>query len=505
MTRWLIAISLCWATLAAAETKRVAIVVGANAGTADQTALHYAESDAGKLARTLAELGDVAPENLFLLQGKRLADISDAFARAKRRIGEFQRDPANRVVVLFYFSGHSDGVALELGRERLTFAELRRWLATSGADVRVALIDSCKSGALIASKGGTLGPAFQIRLTDELSSKGEALLTSSAADEVSLESSEIGGSYFTHHFVSGLRGAADVSGDGRVTLSEAYQYPYAHTITTTGETIVGPQHPAYDYRFSGRGDLVLTELAKPTASLQLPNGFQRGLVIDIARDQVIAELTSDARPQVAVQPGRYAIRAWRDGKMRAGRLMVAANERRVVRWDELADAESAATRSKGQAELAIQREPPALVISAGLEKGITQPMGMVPSTRVELRMRSGLSVAVMAGTAFHGNTADSHRETPTFLVAGYHVGLQRGALGMWAGIEAGGGLVITTYSGTSMTDYTPAELLAPTAGASYRLTANIALAIEGAVSTVFQNSSTTTLVPALWLGAQLDL
>ena len=224
-------------------THRVAMVVGNNAGNGDRPALHYAETDASKFADVLVELGGVAPADLFLLQGKDLATLQAALAHAKQRIAAFHADPTSRVVVLFYFSGHSDGEALELGSERLTFAQLRAWLATAGADVRVALVDSCKSGALLAAKGGTPGPAFQIRLTDDVASTGEALLTSSAADEVALESREIGGSFFTHHFISGLRGAADTSGDGTVTLTEAYQYAYAHTIKTTGDTVIGPQHP----------------------------------------------------------------------------------------------------------------------------------------------------------------------------------------------------------------------------------------------------------------------
>lgn len=121
------------------------------------------------------------PDDLFLLQGRDLASLTRALALAGRRVIAHQRDPSNRVVLLFYFSGHSDGVALELGRERLAFAELRHWLPGSGAEVRVALVDSCKSGALLSAKGGRPAPAFQIRLTDQLASAGEAVLTSSAS------------------------------------------------------------------------------------------------------------------------------------------------------------------------------------------------------------------------------------------------------------------------------------------------------------------------------------
>jgi uncharacterized caspase-like protein len=55
---------------------------------------------------------------------------------------------------------------------------------------------------------------------------GEVVITSSSADELSQESDEVGGSYFTHYLLSGLRGAADTSGDGEVTLDEAYRYVY---------------------------------------------------------------------------------------------------------------------------------------------------------------------------------------------------------------------------------------------------------------------------------------
>ena len=144
--------------LAHAETRRVAVIVGNNAGGPDETPLHYAETDAGKLARVLAELGGVAPDDLFLLQGKDLAALDDTFALAKQRIADVPRTRRIASSSSSTSPGHSDGIALELGRDRLAYADLRRWLAPTGADVRVALVDSCKSGALLAAKGGTHGP-----------------------------------------------------------------------------------------------------------------------------------------------------------------------------------------------------------------------------------------------------------------------------------------------------------------------------------------------------------
>jgi caspase domain-containing protein len=320
-----------------ASTKRIAVIVGNNQGNAGRPQLHYADADAAKFAHVLVELGGVAPADLFLLEDQSAAALSKTFEQVRQRVLGFHKDPGVRVVIVFYFSGHSDGVALELGRDRVTFSELRRWLASAGADVRIALVDSCKSGALLATKGGKPSAGFQIRMTDELASTGEVLLTSSAADEIALESSEIGGSFFTHHFVSGLRGAADISGDGLVTLTEAYQYAYARTVKTTGETIVGVQHPAYDYRLSGQGELVLAELSKRSGTLQLPSGFDRIVVIDVAHAQVIAEITAGSRATIAVPPGRYEIRASRSDAMFAGAVTVEHGPR-VVSSNELAPA-----------------------------------------------------------------------------------------------------------------------------------------------------------------------
>lgn len=497
--------AVAWCAVAQAETRRVAVIVGNNAGGPDETPLHYAETDAGKLARVLAELGGVAPDDLFLVQGKGLAALDETFALAKQRIATYQKDASNRVILVFYFSGHSDGVALELGRDRLAYADLRRWLASTGADVRVALVDSCKSGALLAAKGGTHGPAFQIRLTDDLASTGEALLTSSAADEVALESREIGGSFFTHHFVSGLRGAADASGDGVVTLAEAYEYAYAHTIAATGETVIGPQHPAYDYRLAGQGELVLTELNRPTASIELPHGFERALITEIARDQVIAELTTDARPVIAVQPGRYGIRVKRDGKLVAGRITVAANEKRIVKWDELTVTEVVTTRKKGpDDDLAVAVAPaPRLVIAGGVGAGVADGLGVMPSLRAEVWLPARVTVAITADTRDSG----SFRESATALLVGYRSGLERGPLSAWAGLEAGVGLFVQTPMSRSAAT-SGALVGAPALGASISLDSRFAIAIEAALPVALLRRDGTTAavpLPAAWLGLRMEL
>lgn len=329
-----------------AETRRVAIVVGNNAGDASEKPLHYAEEDALKIADVLTQLGDVHEGNLFLLKGGGKRALQEVIAQATGLLAKVRENPADRSILIFYYSGHSDGEALELGSDRVSYAELRASLAATRADVRVVVVDGCKSGALSQSKGGERAAPFEIRLSDQLDATGEVVLTSSAADELALESREIRGSFFTHHLVSGLRGAADTSGDGRVTLAEAYQYAFDHTLSATASTGLR-QHPGYDYRLAGKGELVLTEVTHPSASLELPEGFERALIVLVRRDQVLAELTSDAARRLALSPGEYAVRVWKGTQAYAARVNVVAGEVRRVAWSELGRVPSAQVASKG--------------------------------------------------------------------------------------------------------------------------------------------------------------
>ncbi|WP_338873560.1 caspase family protein [Myxococcus stipitatus] len=326
---------LCATLPAQAGTRRIAVLVGHNVGSGTRPPLRYAEADAVKLAGVLTDLGDVADTDLIVLRGKGLATVREALAAAARKVDALRGTPDTRVVLLFYFSGHSDGVALELGTERLLYKDLRDWLEATRADVRLAIVDSCRSGALLQVKGGRPGPSFELRLTDDIHSKGHVLLTSSAEDELALESREVGGSLFTHHLVSGLRGAADASGDGLVTLMEAYRYAYFHTVYATADVLTGAQHPRYDYRLSGMGELVLTQLPSPGTALELPPDFERALLLHAGRGSVLAELGVGAVPRLAVPPGEYELRAWRGGQQHIGTVQARWGQVRKVRWEDL--------------------------------------------------------------------------------------------------------------------------------------------------------------------------
>lgn len=380
-----------------AESRRLAIVMGNNAGSGAMPPLRYAESDAGKFARLLAELGDISADDVLLLQGRKVQDFERALGEAKERIAAYKKNPDVRTVLMFYFSGHSDGESLELGTDKLAYARLKALLQGTGADVRVAIVDACKSGAGLREKGGKPAEGFVIRLTDTLNATGDAFITSSAADEAALESSEVMGSFFTHNLISGLRGAADSSGDKLVTLAEAYRYAYDRTVSVTSVLAAGAQHPSYDYRLAGQGELVLASLLKPSATMVLPEGSDRALITDINRDQVVVELGGTTGPrEIALTPGAYALRLIKSGQTYGARVQLGDGARRVVGWSELqpVGAGSVSVAAKGgAAEVSAQldeapaaRDPMVLSVSGGISRTVVLDANGAPMAASSVRI-----------------------------------------------------------------------------------------------------------------------
>jgi hypothetical protein len=471
------------ATVGSAETKRVAIVVGNNAGGPAMPPLRFAESDAGKMARLLVELGDVNADDILLLQGRKAVDLERAIADVRDRIVAFKRSPDIRTVLIFFFSGHSDGESMELGAEKLPYLRLKAMLAGSGADVRVSIVDACKSGGGLREKGGKPVEPFIIKLADTLQQTGEAFITSSAADEAALESNEVMGSYFTHNLISGLRGAADSSGDRLVTLAEAYRYAYDRTVTATASLTAGAQHPSYEFKLSGQGELVLASLLQPSSVLILPDGADRSLVIDVLRDQVVVEAPRHAAQEFAMAPGEYALRLFRGGQSYMGRVKLSEGQKRTIAWGELTPVTSSViVAAKGggletSARPGVQEDtvPVGLSLAMGLTGRVTE-WAPSDSSGPKFQVRIGLDpvsrmlgsftlfgrrelgrVRVLGEPTLHllgeaTGEAMRRNEYGVQLRLGYRLALEWWRLHVGIGLEGGGGaLVLPVNAGLQAT------------------------------------------------------
>ncbi|MCE9668233.1 caspase family protein [Myxococcus stipitatus] len=341
LQRWLVLVLLLAASLSHANTlRRFALVAGNDEGGDETRPLRFARDDARKMHALLGRLGGVAPSDAKLLLDASSKDFLAALTELEARSREAQAR-GERTALLVYYSGHAKDGALRLGGSRLGFEDLKRRLAAAPADIRIAILDSCRSGALTRTKGARRAPAFEIESGASRDARGLVILTSSAADEDSQESDALGGSYFSHHLASGLLGDADRSGDGRVTLFEAYSHAYARTVADTAASSGGAQHPTFSYDLAGNGDLVLTDLRASSEGLVVPGVAPAGLYyfVDPA-GLVVAELdkTPDVERRVALAPGTYRVKRRLGDRLRIGEVEVARGRQAVLEESRLRDA-----------------------------------------------------------------------------------------------------------------------------------------------------------------------
>jgi hypothetical protein len=303
-----------WAAEASRQAFRVGIFVGNNAGDPGEDRLRFATTDAAKLRDTFVDVGGVRPGDAVLLLDAGRQAVGNAFQQLHSRLVE-ARNAGLPTSFVFTYSGHGDVDGLHLGGTVLSHEELRSLLDDSGADVRIAVLDACRSGAALRAKGGARGPNFDLRVEAE-AARGTAILTSSAASELSQESAEVGGGFFTHVLTGALLGAADVDRSGEVTLPEAYAWVHAQTAAVT-RSAPEAQTPSFDFDLVGAGDVVLTTLEAASSHLSFLGDLEGALAVwDEDRRRYVAEVAGNEVVTLALRPGSYAVHrrqpAWMD-------------------------------------------------------------------------------------------------------------------------------------------------------------------------------------------------
>jgi hypothetical protein len=220
---------------------------------------------------------------------------------------------------------------------------------------------------------------FPLPTGDEV--QGTAFVASTAVGEAAQESAALGGSFFTHHLDVALRGAGDADGDGLVTLAEAFRYTAARTLSATAATAHGPQHPTYDFRMAGRGDVVLADLRRAEAHLRIPLDPGALYVLRGPRNLVAEVPAGGAEVRLAVPAGPYEIERRSPGGRARGELRIARGEERLV--PVLQPTRYEAARAKGG--------PKAMEAFAGLGASlVTMPGGGVaPTVRAGVRREVG--------------------------------------------------------------------------------------------------------------------
>ena len=378
------------ASSAARAVERYAVIIGNNVGARDEVTLRYAEEDATRLYDVLKDLGGFHPENMVLLKHEDAATVRRALIAMNARVRASEGGTPSQTVLVVYYSGHADGIALHLGGSLLELTELEQLVRGSSSAFRLLVLDSCHAGALTRNKGGRSAPPLPIRVEERLPGEGAVVLAASAADEDAQESDDIKSSFFTHYLVSGLVGAADANGDGKITLEEAYHYTYESTLRASSRTFAGAQHPSFRYDLRGQGELVLTTVGGDRAGrglFEFPDGRSYLVLQDHAGGAVVAEVgVSDRARRVDVRAGRYFVRGHGADHLLEGTLTLAAGEVHVVKDVELRRLEYARLVRKGGTRLRLVQGPQAgYRLRTGITSGSSLCQGFFAGWNLELK------------------------------------------------------------------------------------------------------------------------
>jgi uncharacterized caspase-like protein len=148
-------------------------------------------------------------------------------------------------IAVIYFAGHGmihhigqreEGYLLpydadpeDLFTRGVLMTDLARWIETIDAGTVVVCLDCCHAAKFIprgVTSPEVMGRDMRIRpsMLQQLTGRGRYLIASCDDDQVSVETESCGHGLFTYHLLEGIRGAGDRDGDGKVGVTELFEY-----------------------------------------------------------------------------------------------------------------------------------------------------------------------------------------------------------------------------------------------------------------------------------------
>jgi hypothetical protein len=166
-----------------------------------------------------------------------------------------------------------------------------------------------------------------------------------------------------------------------VTLAEAFRYTASQTVSGTSSTVAGPQHPTFDFRMSGRGDVVLADLRRAEAHLKLPADPGSLYILKGAKSFLAEVPATPVAFSLALPAGHYDIeRRSRDGRARTELDLLRGDDRLLPR---LSPSRYELARSKGGPP------PTEWFAGFGLASAGLPSFGVAPAFRAGFRREIG--------------------------------------------------------------------------------------------------------------------
>jgi YVTN family beta-propeller protein len=173
--------------------------------------------------------------------------VNEPHHRVGAAVADLYRDRRRDDLTLLYFTGH--GVKDEVGKLYLATSNTRRddplfssltaeqldyAMENCASRQKILVLDCCYSGAFPAGRG--IKGDTEVHTLEKFQGRGRMVLTASDSTQYAFEGNRVRGratpSVFTRHLVEGLRaGAADLDGDGEITVDELYNYVHDHVVS----------------------------------------------------------------------------------------------------------------------------------------------------------------------------------------------------------------------------------------------------------------------------------
>ncbi|MBR4103388.1 MAG: caspase family protein, partial [Thermoguttaceae bacterium] len=234
------------AVVAKKPEKCAVLLVGVDAYVADGVlpTLQHASSDVRKLRDALTDEIGFAPESIRTF-------VSDGLPRERPQreaimaaFDEILAASGPDSTVVIALSGHGfetengdaafcpedvdakfDGEKVVVNKESaILIKEIAKELEADDAGFKLLIVDACRNP--IATARSASGARSFSRVADP---EGVAFLQSCASGQVSYEHPDLNGGVFTHYFTEGLKGAADLDGDGGFTFNDVCDYAKSQT------------------------------------------------------------------------------------------------------------------------------------------------------------------------------------------------------------------------------------------------------------------------------------
>ncbi len=275
--------------------------------------LRYPDLDLRRFVDAMTSMAGVGSKQIVTVKDGSLAEVKAGFAQAKTILAALPKR-AEKSKFVFYFSGHADTKGLHFSDGSLERDEFHQLIAKVQADTKVAILDSCYSGALSA-KGIKIAEEFAIPKAQFDEPTGAVFLAATSASDQAFEIDELKGSLFTHHLTGGLYGLADFNQDGLVTVEELYQHIYKQVnLNSLGLPDALQQKPEYSSRLSGRGALVMSFVKQKTSEVVIDEKLTGEITFSAKRGVQMFRIFKPAaeRKSVRLTPGAYEL-VVRDG------------------------------------------------------------------------------------------------------------------------------------------------------------------------------------------------